>query len=138
VIITQKVKEFIITKGWECDFGVVEVVPPDNKISKNKKRVPFPYTGEKLSWIIPKKYISLNEEKSSVRLEIDCSVCKQKKYTFRRTEIQIDKEEWNENKIFLIEQYGKSSATFLTEKALEELKSAGFTNLGYIEAGTIK
>lgn len=138
MVISQKVKKYMTTKAWECDFGAVEVVSTGNKIPKNKKKVPFPYTGDELSWVMPKEYIRLNEENSSVKLEIDCPACKQKKYTFRRAGIQIDKENWDGSNMFRIEQYGKSSATFLTEKALEECRSAGFTNLRYIEAGIIK
>lgn len=87
---------------------------------------------------MPTEFISLDEEKSNVRLEIECPVCNQNKYTFKRTGIFIKKSEWAGQKMFRIKQYPKSRATFVTEEALQELIKQNFTNLGYIEAGVIE
>ena len=52
--------------------------------------------------------------------------------------IVIPSSEWNGEKIFRIEQFGLSEATHVTETALHDLLSNGFSNLAYKEVGYIE
>lgn len=136
-VIQPHVKKFMIDSSFECNFKKVEVVSPTTKKKKNQKLIEFPYKGPELSWLFPNKYIKLNQEKSGVTLRTDCSLCKQKDYTFIMDKIVIDKAKWRGEKIFRIEQFIPSAATFITEDALNAISGRGFTNFGIHEAGFI-
>ena len=129
-------RNFFREKSFECKLGRVEVMPPTTK--SGKKRVPYPYEGPKLFWVRPTVLVPLDAKASGVRIEIDCPVCKRNSYEFQRTGVVIRQCEWNGEKIFRIAQYSDSAATYIVESALKEMISAGFSNLGYIEAGVIK
>lgn len=136
MIVRDQVKQFFDDQELNCLYGKIKYVPPTGK--KRPKRVPFPYTGPRLYWAICQNRILLNEKLSGVDLEIDCKVCGQKKYTFRQKGIVINKVNWKGEKMFLIDQFGKSKATFVIETFLKELISQKFTNFSYIESGVIE
>lgn len=135
-IVVSKVRDFLVARNFECGFGRTEVVPPD----KPRKRgiVTWPYTGPEFHWVRPQVHVPLNEKSSGVTLEIDCEFCGRRKYTFRMDGIVIDRPAWNGQKMFKIEQFKRSSATFITEAGLEEILGQKFTNFHYREAGVIR
>jgi hypothetical protein len=87
---------------------------------------------------MPTKRLVLDEQRSGIQLRSDCRRCGQKNYTFRRDGLVISVEQWLGEKMFLIEQFGKSGATFLTDAGLALLSSKGFTNLCPRPAGIIE
>lgn len=136
-VVRNDVRSFLEENGFECIFGRVEVLPPTGWKRTQRARVPFPYTGPELWWLIPTRRVALDEAASGVRLEIDCPRCGQKDYSFRRTGIVIRAGNWNREKLFLIDQFGESGAMFVPDFALAELIDRGITNLKPIEAGVI-
>jgi hypothetical protein len=100
-------------------------------------RVAFPYVGPRLHWLIAKKLVRLDERASGIEPKPDCAVCGQKQTQFVRENIFIPKANWKGEKIFRIEQNGKSSAKFITEDALELMNKQGFTNYVTTLAGLI-
>ena len=134
--VVGKVKKYLLNKRFECQFGKVVVSPPTK--NTRKKRVPYPYVGPYLNWVIPTDYIELNEKESGVGLQIDCSDCDQKRYAFKREGIVIERDVWEGRKIFRIKQFYKSSATFITEEAIKMLLDKDFSNIGYSVAGYIR
>ena len=66
-IVLPKVKEFLVNNGFECRFGKVEVFK-NTSAKKRDRIVPFPYTGPELNWLIPKKRLNLDIEKSGLEV----------------------------------------------------------------------
>jgi hypothetical protein len=135
-VVLDSVKAFLENNTFEARFGRVEVISPTDPASR--PRVPFPHRGPHLSWLIPTARVPLDSARSGVSLISDCSVCGQKRYTFKREGLWLPKKSWNGEKLFLIEQFGRSRATFITEAGLAMLTSAHFTNLCPHAAGQIE
>ncbi len=135
-VVVDKVRRLLTVAGFECRFGSVVVMPPTE--NTRMPRVPFPYSGPILSWLIPDKRLRLNADRSGVELISDCSRCGQKRYAFKRDGLLIDARDWVGEKLFLVEQFGKSRATYVTELGLEALSKEGFTNLCPRVAGSIE
>jgi|SRR5882724_5099746 len=136
-VVTNDVRRFLAERRVECRFGRVEFVAPEKKKTR-QPRVPFPYTGPHLQWLIPTRRVALNEAASGVTLVSDCPRCGTKRYTFKRDGLVIDAGKVGTASLFIIDQFGKSDATFVTEPLLAEMRSQGFTNLAPRLAGEIK
>lgn len=134
MIVTKRVKDFFMENDYKCKYKKIEYVKPTTP-NKQRKRVQFPYNGPKLSWVIPKEIIKLDEEKSDVYLDIDCKECGSKRYKFRLDGLVINREDWNGQKMFTIKQY--KHKIYVTEEGLSEIQSQGFKNYSYKEVGEI-
>ena len=73
--VTDDVRQFLVERGVDCLFGRVEVMRPTRKT--RRLRVPFPYTGPNLHWLMPTRRVPLNEARSSIKLVSDCPQCGQ-------------------------------------------------------------
>lgn len=135
-VVVNTAKTFLERNAFEARFGRVEVMPPSEKATR--PRVPFPYRGPDISWLIPTAQLQIDETKSGVRLKSDCSKCRQKRYTFKRDGLVVPADSWAGQKLFLIEQFGRSRATFITEHGLSMLQGAPFSNLCPRLAGLIQ
>lgn len=133
--VTSRARKVLQTSGFECSFGVVELVQPDAD-TWGKVCVPYPYTGPELSWLMPTECILLDERKTGISGG-PCPGCGEPEYPFKREGIVIDRSGWGGRLMFRIRQFGKSDATFVTEQAVERRRNAGLTNLGCHEAGLI-
>jgi hypothetical protein len=138
MVITDRVKSALCEAGYPCRFGKVEVIPYPYEQSKRKRQVPYPYNGTGLHWLMARDHIRLDEKESKVKLEADCVLCKEKRYTFKREGIVIDEPAWGSQHIFEIEQFDPSGAAFVTEQGLEVMLVNRFTNLAHPEAGVIR
>ncbi|MFZ5945748.1 MAG: hypothetical protein ACOYVD_16780 [Bacillota bacterium] len=139
IVVVDRVKSFLISKKFECDFGKVEVLKNSTHKRNNKMQmVSYPYQGPNLNWLIPKVTINLSIEKTKLNLETDCPECKLKEYEFKMDGIIIPKSELNGEKMFRIKQFGLSQATYVTEDGLQELLIKDFSNFWYKEAGYIE
>lgn len=134
-IVTETARRLLGDLNFKCEWGNVVVVPPTTK--SRRRRVAYPYSGPPLHWLIPTNELRLNEEGSGVTLESDCRECGQRSYTFKRDGIIIDAADWNGEKMFLIQQFERSGATFVTEEGLRLLQEQEFTNLCPRLAGEI-
>jgi hypothetical protein len=128
-VILDKVRDFLGDNAYECKFGEVEVLSLDKHTRSKRPRVRYPYHGPHLSWLMPTRRVELDAANSKVSLKTDCHVCKRKHYTFKREEIHIAKNQLCGAKMFLVDQFGRSDATFVTEQALLELTAMNFSNL---------
>jgi hypothetical protein len=126
-VVPEAVKTLLIADGFECEFSRAEVLKPVQRTKK--KRISFPYDGPPLFWLTPTKKLHADEPRSRIMFESDCVECGQKRYTFKRSDIFIAREQWGGEKIFRIQQFEPSDATFITELGLECLNRANFTNL---------
>lgn len=138
MIVRDSVKAFLERNNFECRFGVVQVVPPSEKVKKRAVRVPFLYEGPTLYWLIPTEQIPLDEGPSGVNLQSECPQCGNKEYSLRREGIVISRKALGGRKMFRITQFGKSKATFVTQSAADLLIKANFTNFHYKEAGRVE
>ncbi len=137
-VVKEEVKSFFERSHFECQFGIVKVVPFPERIKKSKiPQAPFPYTGPVLHWLRPTEFVELDEKQSCVNIRVDCQECGQKDYTFRRTGLVIKATALGNRKLFRIKQFGKSKATFVTEEVATQLTHAGFSNFHCHEAGVI-
>lgn len=134
-VVIDPVRDILQANGFECTFGKVRVERP--RESTRVKRVPYPYTGPHLNWLIPSTYVSLEENKSRLRLEIDCAECGRQNFSFKREKLVIQAREWNNSPLFRLTQFKRSSATYLSEAGLSVLKSHQFSNICPREAGRI-
>lgn len=135
-IVLGSVTAFFSGNGFECRYGTVEVMQP--QAPTRLPRVTYPYHGPNLYWVIATEYVPLDETRSGVELRTDCDLCRQKKYTFRRDGLVVDKSVWSGQKMFRLSQYKKSGATYVTEEVIGRLIDQGFSNFGHIEAGVIQ
>jgi hypothetical protein len=135
-LVTEPVVAFFHRQGFRCNFLGVEYVEPE-KGSKRSKCVPYPYAGPQQLWGKCETFIDLDPEASGVRLMIDCSECRRKKYTFRNEGIMIPRVNWHGEKMFRITTNGKSAATFVTEEGRRLIEDAGFSNVAFRPAGII-
>jgi hypothetical protein len=135
-VVTSDVRAFCELANVECSFGQVEVMQPKEKTKR--KRVFYPYNGPQLHWLIPLKRLPLNEVVSGVQMTSECSKCGFRQCNFKRDGLVIDRRSWGGISMFMIEQFNRSRATFVTETLLDELKSQSFTNFYPRFAGTIE
>jgi len=134
-IVTSDIGDYLTEMGLDVEMSEVVVV---ESTARGKNMVAYPYKGPELKWLLPNKRLPLNELKSGVDLLVDCDECGQKKYTFKRDGIFIDKDKWFGEKIFYIEQFTRSDAMFVTEEAMRIIKKADYGNVGFFEAGMIE
>jgi hypothetical protein len=135
-VVLDNVRACLESKAFEVGFGDVQVMQPTERAKR--QRVPFPYHGPRLSWLIPTARLKIDDERSGVRVISDCSACGQRRYSFRRDGLVLPKSAWKGERIFLIDQFGRSRATFVTEEALSTLVRMGFSNLCPRHAGSIE
>lgn len=135
-VVIDAVQSLLKVNAFEAAFGHVQIMPPDEVAVR--PRVSFPYQGPHLSWLIPTARLEIDEQRSGVRLVSDCSACGQKRHTFRRDGLFLKRSAWNGEKMFQVEQFGRSRATFVTEDALAILTNAGCSNLSPRFAGQIE
>lgn len=135
-VVTDAVRESLVREAFECRFGRVDVLAPTEPSSR--PRVAFPYRGPQLSWLIATTRVRLDEPASNVEHQSDCGACGQKRYTFKREGLVIPSTAWRGEKLFLIDQFGRSSAKFVTEDGLTILRREGFSNLSPRLAGVIR
>lgn len=135
-VVTDVVRQRLEHEAFECRFGRVEVQEP--AAPSSRPRVAFPYRGSTLSWLMPTARVRLDVRASEVELKSDCRACGQKRYTFKREGLVISRADWSGEKLFLIDQFGRSSAKFVTESGLGVLMRGRFNNLCPRLAGTIQ
>jgi len=135
-VVLDAVRSFLESQAFEVTFGNVRVVQPTERATH--PRVQFPYHGPELFWLTPIARLKLDEERSGVRVISDCSACGQRRYSFKRDGLVLPEAGWKGEKLFLIEQFGRSRATFVTEEALTILTRESFSNLCPRAAGQIK
>lgn len=135
-VVTNEVRSFCERENIECTFGRVEILPP--KGTSRIARVSYPYHGPPLNWLIPVQRLSLNESLSGINIIGECSMCGFRKYNFRRDGLIIDRHSWGGTLMFMIEQFGRSGATFVTETVVNGLRRNGFTNFYPRMAGSIQ
>lgn len=136
IIVLENVKNFLIDNNFLCEFGRVDVKKPTTP-KRRRKIVSFPYEGPTLSWIKSTPYINLDIVKSKLEIKEDCTFCKRIDYKFKMNDLVIPKKELKTFKMFRINQFGKSAATFITEQGLEEFLKQNFSNFRYEEAGYV-
>ncbi len=134
-VITERVRKFMLRERFECDFGMVEVVPYK---AKKKRHVPFPYVGPQLHWLIPRLSLPLDEKRSGLKVEIFCQTCERKYYRFQWRRLVVSKRDWNSAQLFCARQLEPSSAIFVPTSALAMLRAEGFTNIGTCTSGIIE
>jgi hypothetical protein len=136
-VVVDAVRAFLEGNAFEARFGAVEVIQPTGRAVR--KRVAFPYRGPHLTWLMPTVRLPIDESKSGVHLKSDCSICTQRRYTFKREGLVVAQDVWRGEKLFRVQQFRRSSATFISEEGLSLLESKKFLNLcprpaGHIEA----
>ncbi len=105
--------------------------------TRNSEAVDLECKEHELRWAFCTKKIELNRKKSEVKEICHCEICGNKKFTFKKTNIVISKNEYKEDEIFKIQSNGRSQATFVTERLKEMILNEGFTNVNFSEAGYI-
>lgn len=134
IIVKDRVRRFMVNQQFEAEFGRVEIVKPFN-ICRRKKRVAWPYVGPQLHWLRPTERIHLDIARSDVEVSSDCAICGRLDYSFKMDGLVIAESEVKCRKMFRIEEFGNSSATFISQEALDSLIGQEFTNFWYREAG---
>ena len=134
-VVTRRVADSLSELDFEFDLGAVQVVEPRRK--GRKKRVPYPYKGPELKWLLPSSRISLDPSGSGIELLIDCKVCRQPKYTFKRDGIVVNRDCWDGQKVFCMQQYPRAQAMFVSEEGMRLLQERGFSNIELTLAGEI-
>ncbi len=99
--------------------------------------MPYPYAGPKLRWLRTANYVPMDADASELSIDIDCPECRRTSFDFQMDGIVVRRSDWKGQKLFHLKQYSDSDAMYIPEPALEQLLSAGFTNLGYVEVGVI-
>jgi hypothetical protein len=134
IVVLPEVRIFLENNNYRCRFRETEVVAPEAR--KRNKVVPFPYEGPPLTWIEATDRVSLDVERSGVRLME--GGCTEGIYEYKYDGLVMRREAFSgEEKMFLISQFKCGSPSYITEPALEELLAQGFANLHYEEAGII-
>jgi hypothetical protein len=135
-VVLDRVKAWLTDNRFEVAFGRVEVMKPKGRA--RMPRVAFPYTGPNLSWMRATARVALDEARSGLEKKADCVACGAKLTKFSREGLFIPKTAWKGEKLFVIDQFGKSSAKFITEEALAKLDQMGFTGYVTMHAGEIE
>ncbi len=132
-VVSAKVREFFEAKHYQCDFLNVRVVAPD--AAQGEVVVPFPYEGPELVWLDATLRIPLNEGRSNLRLLENG--CTEDVYEYKPDGLVLDASVWSGAKMFRAAQFKCGSPIYVSDEAVEELLSQGFTNLQIAEAGAI-
>ena len=142
-IVTDRVRDCLIEHGYPCRFSEAQYVAPKKARGLSRRelkqygRIPFPYEGPHLSWLMATAELPADVERSQLKVEKDCTACGVLRYRFRCEDLTIAASSWNGEKMFQIEQNGPSGATFVTDEGLAILQRAGFTNFIVRDAGVI-
>ena len=130
-IVKENVFELFFNENIDCEFG--DVI--DETKGKYRNNIKFDNI---LKWILPAVKVPINLVKSNVELIVDCEVCNQRKFKFKREGLFIDKNKWDGSMIFYIEQFTRSDAVFVTEEFLDIIEKNSFSNIKFSLAGIIE
>lgn len=134
-VVTIETGAWLQKEGFDVELGEVSVVESPHR---DENLQVYPSDGKVLKWLQPIKRLPLNEVKSNIQLLIDCDVCNQRKYSFKKEGLFIDKDKFSKEKIFCIQQFTRSNAIFVTEEAVKIIQDAGLNNVEFINAGAIE
>jgi hypothetical protein len=144
-IVTDRVRDCLIKHGFPCRFGEVQYVAPEKARGFSRRelkqygRVPFPYTGPHLSWLIATATVPADIERSRLKVKERCDVCGIVRYSWRRDDLHlvVPAASYSGEKMFTLTQFMTPSIKYVTEEGLAILKGAGFTNFIVRDAGEI-
>ena len=57
-IVVDRLRNILVGRGFECDFGRVGMMPPDP--TRKRNIVPWPYDGPTFHWAMAKEMVPLN------------------------------------------------------------------------------
>ncbi len=137
-IVTEKVVRSFREDDLECEFRAAEVIAPTERMRKRDARVPFPYEGPKLKWLVANRVVNLDEEINGIAIKRICTTCCRIYKTVKTNGIVIDQSNLGDASIFRIASNGRSDAIFVTEDAKLTIESHGFTNIAFREAGIVR
>jgi len=122
------------TFGFECSYKKVTYI--DHKRKRNI--VPYPYSGPELVSFVPRHDVEIDMKASGVKLESHCDECGYEVYTPKTEGLVIRKKKWHGELIFyLAGDSEQGSLIYVTEEGRALIEQAGFTNIGFTEAGEI-
>ncbi len=134
-ILKESIGLLLINKyGVECKLGTVELA---KNVKYTKKKPLPPFNISLFKWLMSTEKVCLDLGKSGIDKIIDCTLCGQQRYKFKTEGIVINREDWHGEKIFRIQQFGKSAALFITDEGVEIFKNLNIHNVKFTEAGAI-
>jgi hypothetical protein len=137
MLVQAHVKEFMEKRRFNCRFSDKVEYLHNEFLKKRKPHIKLPYTGPKLYWLSCDDFVSVDVERSGVKIAEVCKRCGYVNYEPKRTDLSISNKEMKGIKIFKIKEYGRFEGKFVTEKGYEELASQNYTNLHLRLAGKI-
>jgi hypothetical protein len=144
IVVTQDVRDLIERRFGHVTFNTIEMYQqpklkrPERITRRTKPRVWLPYEGPPIWDMTPTKTCNLDLVKSRFHLEYVCATCQRPKYTtprFEDRDLAIDPTTWEESDIFYIAEC--VGLTFCTERVVDAINGAGFTNVDFLLDGRI-
>lgn len=136
-IIRHRVVRFLKQQGFECEFARVEYVSPSARLKKREQRVAYPYDRPRLKWLRTTGAVALDTRRCGLESISCCATCGSCEFTYKRSEIIIDKKAWRGEKMFHIPVIGRNMI-FVTEQGRELIVNEGLTNISFNEVGLIE
>jgi hypothetical protein len=132
-VITETARQALRFLDPDVEWGEVQVVPPERKRARHK-RIPYPYTGPPLWFIIPRQRVFMDREQAKRLL---CPGCGEYVGPTWLTNIKLSRAEVGPHRLFRLAENGRSSAMFVTEEAAQRIREANLQNVALVEAGEI-
>ena len=132
-VVTQETRNKLAFLNADIRWGAVRVNPPERKRVRHK-RIPFPYNGPPLFFIIPRHRVFIDREQAKRLL---CPECGEYDGPTLLSNVSLRQNEAGAHRLFRLAENGRASAMFVAEDAAQQIQQAELKNVALIEAGEI-
>ncbi len=132
-VVPQQTRDRLAFLNPDTRWGRVRVNPPERKRARHP-RIPYPYTGPRLWWPIPKHRVFINRAEAR---KIQCPECGQFVGQSLLSGIILHKDEVGNRQVFRVAENGRSTAMFVTEPVANRIGDLSLSNIALVEAGEI-
>ena len=132
-VVTQETRNKLAFLNADIRWGAVRVNPPERKRVRHK-RIPFPYNGPPLFFIIPRHRVFIDREQAESVL---CPECGEYDGPTLLSNVSLRRIEVGPHRLFRLAENGRANAIFIAEDAAQQFQEANLQNVALIEAGEI-
>ena len=132
-VVTEAARRALTFLNTDVEWGGVRVVPPERKRVR-QKRIPFPYNGPPLFFIIPRHRVFIDREQAESVL---CPECGEYDGPTLLSNVSLRRIEVGPHRLFRLAENGRANAIFIAEDAAQQFQEANLQNVALIEAGEI-
>jgi hypothetical protein len=132
-VVTETARQALSFLDSDVEWGEVCVLPPERKRARHK-RIPYPYEGPPLWFIVPRHRVFMDREQAKTLL---CHGCGEYDGPTLLTNLKLRRAEVGPHRLFRLAENGRATATFVSEDAAQRIREANLQNVALNEAGEV-